>query len=324
MDINSPFQIGSLQLTNRLIQGPLAGYTCAPYRATFAAFQQPAYCVSEMISAHDLLRRQPPRFVSRDPSEHCLAYQISGYDPEIMAGAAKILQDMGADLIDINCGCPKPKIRKKGAGSALLTDPERIIRILTAIKARISIPLTVKIRLQGGELDLQLAQMLEQAGADGLVVHGRRWQDDYDKPCDRQQIAAIKRSVTIPVIANGDISDFESLQTMLQETICDAYMIARAGTGRPWLYQSLLSPDQSGKKQWCFTQAIDVFMSHLRGLAQLQNEYHTVLQSKTLVRYYFKPWLTRAELIPYYELETFTAIEQFLRENVGRALAQQN
>lgn len=316
MDINSSFQIGNLRLTNRLIQGPLAGYTCAPYRATFAAFQQPAYCVSEMISAHDLLRRQPSRFVYRDPSENCLAYQISGSDPEIMTRAAEILQDLGADLIDINCGCPKPKIRKKGAGSALLTDPERIVKIVAAIKAQISVPLTVKIRLQGGELDLQMAQMIEQAGADGLVVHGRRWQDDYDKPCDRQQIASIKRGVAIPVIANGDIADLESLQTMLQDTACDAYMIARAGTGRPWLYQSLLSPEQPGEKL-CFAQAIEVFMTHLRGLAQLQNEYHTILQSKTLVRYYFKPWLTRAELIPYYALDTFTAIEQFLRERMN-------
>ena len=98
MDINSSFQIGALTFANRLIQGPLAGYTCAPYRATFAAFQQPAYCVSEMISAHDLLHRQPARFVSRDPKEKYLAYQLSGYDPDVMAKAAsKRLLELGYD-----------------------------------------------------------------------------------------------------------------------------------------------------------------------------------------------------------------------------------
>lgn len=317
MDINSSFQIGALTFPHRLIQGPLAGYTCAPYRATFAAFQQPAYCVSEMISAHDLLHRQPARFVSRDPKEKYVTYQLSGYDPDVMAKAAVIMQGLGADMIDINCGCPKNKIRKKGAGSALLTSPDRIAQIITAIKARITIPLTVKIRVQGLEQDLNLAKIIEQAGADGLVVHGRRWQDNYEQPCDKHQIALIKRAVTIPVIANGDIADHASLQAMLKETACDAYMIARAGTGRPWLYQALLHPEAARSLSWSLSQAIAMFMSHLQGLAQLQNDYRAVLQSKTLVRYYFKPWLTREQLLGYYDLDSFIKIEEYLCNFIG-------
>lgn len=317
MDINSSFQIGALTFPHRLIQGPLAGYTCAPYRATFAAFQQPAYCVSEMISAHDLLHRQPARFVARDPKEKYVTYQLSGYDPDVMAKAAVIMQGLGADMIDINCGCPKNKIRKKGAGSALLTSPDRIAQIITAIKARITIPLTVKIRVQGLEQDLNLAKIIEQAGADGLVVHGRRWQDNYEQPCDKQQIALIKRAVTIPVIANGDIADHASLQAMLKETACDAYMIARAGTGRPWLYQALLHPEAARSLSWSLSQAIAMFMSHLQGLAQLQNDYRAVLQSKTLVRYYFKPWLTSEQLLGYYDLDSFIKIEEYLCNFIG-------
>jgi tRNA-dihydrouridine synthase B len=317
MDINSSFQIGALTFPHRLIQGPLAGHTCAPYRATFAAFQQPAYCVSEMISAHDLLHRQPARFVSRDPKEKFVTYQLSGYDPDVMAKAAEIMQGLGADMIDINCGCPKNKIRKKGAGSALLTSPDRIAQIITAIKARITIPLTVKIRVQGLEQDLNLVKIIEEAGADGLVVHGRRWQDNYEQPCDKQQIALIKRAVTIPVIANGDIADHASLQAMLEETACDAYMIARAGTGRPWLYQALLHPEAARSLSWSLSQAIAMFMSHLQGLAQLQNDYRAVLQSKTLVRYYFKPWLTREQLLGYYDLDSFIKIEEYLCNFIG-------
>jgi tRNA-dihydrouridine synthase B len=313
MDINTSFQIGALTLPHRLIQGPLAGYTCAPYRATFAAFQRPAYCVSEMISAHDLLHRQPARFVARDPAEGFLSYQISGYDPQIMASAALILQDLGADMIDINCGCPKTKIRKKGAGSALLADPERLISIIAAIKARISIPLTVKIRIQDPEQNLKLAKRIEHAGADALIVHGRRWQDNYAQPCNTQQIAQIKQSVSIPVIANGDIADSTSLQTMLQETGCDAYMIARAGTGRPWLYQALLGGEEVQPSNWSFDLAVAFFMRHIQGLAVLQNEHRAVLQSKTLVRYYFKPWIPREQLSAYYDLDSFSEIEHYLR-----------
>lgn len=309
MDINSSFQIGALRFANRLIQGPLAGYTCAPYRATFSSFQQPAYCVSEMISAHDFLTRQPARFAYRDPREGYLAYQISGYRPDVMSGAAEILQDLGADLIDINCGCPKAKIRKKGAGSALLATPERVVQIVTAIKTKITIPLTVKMRLQGAEQNLIFAKMIEQAGADALVVHGRRWQDDYDSLCDRVQIARIKSAVSIPVIANGDIADLNSLRTMAVDTACDAYMISRAGTGRPWLYQSLLSAESPS---WDFAEAVYFFMAHLQGLERLQNEHQAILQSKTLVKYYFRPWLAREQLQTYYPLDSFAKIEQYL------------
>lgn len=313
MDIKSSFQIGSLTLPHRLIQGPLAGFTCAPYRAQFAAFQRPAYCVSEMISAHDLLYRQPPRFVSRDPAEAQLAYQLCGHDPDIMARAAEILAAMGADLIDINCGCPKTKIRKKGSGSALLANPDRLIQIITAIKARIRIPVTVKIRSQESVQDVALAVAIEQAGADGLIVHGRRWQDDYAQPCNRQSIAEIKRAVTIPVIANGDISDHVSLQTMIRETGCDAYMISRAGTGRPWLYAALLDPEAKVAEQWQYEHAVYYFMQHLRGLAQLQNEHLALLQSKTLARYYFRFWFAREHLQIYYQLDSLSQIEQYLR-----------
>lgn len=317
MDINSPFQLGSVTFPHRLIQGPLAGFSCAPFRAMYALFQQPAYCVSEMISAHDLLYRQPARFVSRAPEEGQLCYQLSGDDPVILAQAARYLASIGADVIDLNCGCPKPKIRKKGAGSALLTQPERLIRIIHAVKSELSIPLTVKIRIQDNEQDILLAQAIADAGADGLIVHGRRWQDDYDVACNIEQISSIKKQVTIPVIANGDIHDAQSLHRLAAASGCDAYMISRAGTGRPWLYQELLNPETLDSAALNFEHCMGYFMKHLEGLSELQDDYQAVLQSKTLARYYFKSWFKPQQLQDYYQLNTLLDIERYLSDMVA-------
>ena len=283
--LNTSFSIGALRIENRLIQGPLAGFSCAPFRALFTDFLSPGYCVSEMISANDVLNKHQPnsRYLYRSPKEKILCYQLAGHDPLILAQAAARLESMGADLIDINVGCPKPKIRKKGAGSALLDDEQRLIFIVEQVKKSLKIPLTVKIRLQDTERNIRVAQLIEQAGADALIVHGRRWTDDYDVPCDRDEIALIKQAVRIPVIANGDMTDRASLEWFMQSG-CDAYMISRAGTGQPWLYQALLDAPVE------VTDALRLryFIQHLEALSDLEDEYRAVLQSRSLFRYYFR------------------------------------
>ncbi len=309
--INSSWKIGQLTLANRLIQGPLAGYSCAPFRALFHRFQPPSYAVSEMISAQDLIKKPPGhnRYLARAPQEQVLAYQISGQDAQHLSKAALFLQSLGADLIDLNCGCPKTKIRKKGAGSALLEKPEHLADLVKSLREVLTVPLTVKIRIQGDERDFHLADKLQQAGADALIVHGRRWQDDYDIPCDFKQIARIKDSITIPVIANGDIADQQSLAQAVAESRCDAFMIARAGCGHPWLYQALLR-DQAVHLP--MEETIDLFIQHLQGLASLENEYKAILQSKSLLRYYFRGTLSEEQSNGFYQLSTITDIENYL------------
>jgi|GEM_PF-404930 len=307
--IDSPFSIGKLTLAHRLIQGPLAGFSCAPFRRLFSQFNAPAYCVSEMISAQDVLHKheEQGRYLFRAPDEGLLCYQLSGREPDVMAAAASKLEALGANLIDINCGCPKNKIRKKGAGSALLEQPDRLVDIIKHVRAAIVCPLTVKIRIQGGSLDADLAQRLADAGADALIVHGRRWTEDYDIPSNLQQIARIKRAVGIPVIVNGDIKDLTSLNTAFSETGCDAAMIGRAGTGKPWLYQSLLNNDHTPVS---LTERIQLFLTHLQGLAALENEYQAVLQSKSLVRYYFREELEPGFLQAFYQATRLVEVEQ--------------
>lgn len=313
--ITSSLNINGLVLPNRLIQGPLAGFSCAPFRTLFSLYHAPAYCVSEMISAHDVLHKHTAtsRYLWRDPRENILCYQLAGHEPETMALAAVKLAQMGADIIDINCGCPKAKIRKKRAGSALLEEPSQLIAIVQAMRQAITIPLTVKIRLQGDERDLVLAQALQKAGSDALIVHGRRWFDDYQITVNYSQIARIKQAVTIPVIANGDIDSKETLDKAIQATQCDAFMISRAGTGHPTLYGTCLT----GQDIMLSTDdRIDCFMQHLQGLAQLESPFKAMLQSKTLVRYYFKEYITPEQLLRFYALESLIEIEAFCQQLV--------
>ncbi|MBA2652306.1 MAG: tRNA-dihydrouridine synthase family protein [Tatlockia sp.] len=310
--INTNLKIGSLTLANRLIQGPLAGFSCAPFRELFYQFKAPAYTVTEMLSAHEVVHKQPvnSRYLYRSAKEKILCYQISGSDPLLMAEAARRLESLGADLIDINCGCPKEKIRKKGAGSALLEKPLLLAAIIATVRQAVDIPLTIKIRIQGSDVDLELAKIIEEAGADALIVHGRRWTDDYDVPSDYSQIAKIKAHLSIPIIANGDIAEEQSLQDAFSKTGCDAYMISRAGTGKPWLYQSLLeSKEFFGDVQ----RQLALFLQHLQGLASLENEFKAVLQSRSLLRYYFRHQLDSTLLQDLYKLERLGDIEHRLR-----------
>jgi tRNA-dihydrouridine synthase B len=312
--LNDSFNIGSLKLPNRLIQGPLAGFSCAPFREQYYSFSPPAYCVSEMISAYDVLHKHKAtsRYLYRSPKEKTLCYQLSGTDPQIIAKAAGHLEAMGADLIDLNCGCPKTKIRKKGAGSALLERPERLGEIVSTVRKAIYLPLTVKVRIQGNENDIALAKAIEEAGADALVVHGRRWTDDYDTPCNLEQIKQIKLAVNIPVIANGDITDKASLAHAVTTSNCDAYMISRAGSGNPWLYQQLLA----GWINLEHGTRINCFINHLQSLARLENDYQAVLQSKALVRYYFRHLLTAEQLQHFYLLDNLSAIETYIKSSI--------
>ena len=310
--ISSPLRIGNLTFSNRLIQGPLAGISAAPFRRLFYQFLPPAYIVTEMMSANDVLTKHTPssRYLYRAPEETQLCYQLSGTDPEIMAQAAVKLQQLGADVIDINCGCPKMKIRKKGAGSALMDNTERLLLIVNRIREKIQIPLTVKLRIYNTSEDFVLAKRLEKAGVDALIIHGRRWTDDYDTSCNFQQIALIKAHINIPVIANGDITDCHSLYKAVTESHADAYMVSRAGCGRPWLYQSLLQPHfTQPNKNVC----IDKFIQHVHHLSLLESEHQAVIQSRKFIQYYFPELRHTEQLNAFYTLTHFDDILTYLK-----------
>jgi len=289
-----PLRIGSLLLTNNLIQGPLAGYSCAPFRLLTHQYGKPAYCVTEMISAKEL-SKQPTkrkRYIWKAPQEGVVCYQLSGNVASELAEAARIVTAAGADLIDINCGCPVPKMRAKNCGSRLLSQPAKIAELVQAIKASTPVPVSVKMRIDahsGDANNLAVAKAVEEAGADLLVVHGRHWTERYDVPCNLEQIAEIAAAVAIPVIGNGDVSDSLSLKRMLTTTNCAGVMIARSSVGQPWLFQQLIAEMDGQSFTAPSTPAVGaLFREHVLGLAELESEFIAVIQSRKLAKYYIR------------------------------------
>ena len=288
-----PLQLGSLKLPTNLIQGPLAGYSCAPYRWLIEQFGGVAYTTTEMISAYELAHHvaQPKRYLARYPDEKKVCYQISGDDPQVLSRAVEAVVKAGADLVDLNCGCPQRKIRKKGHGSKLLSDPEQLFRLLSAMRQASPITMSAKIRVDGdsGEsFNSEVVSAIESAGMDFMVVHGRHWRERYDTPVRLDDIASVVAMASIPVIANGDACSADSVRHILQHTQAAGVMICRASMGRPWVFAEIeaqfqgrdfIIPTQSERGRW--------FVLHVNKLAELDSEQSALLQSRGLIKYYF-------------------------------------
>lgn len=313
--VDSNFFIGRLKLENRLIQAPLAGISCAPFRELFSLFIKPAYAVTEMISANSILENNDlinRRYLSHSKNEGKWCIQLSGSDPKKLASAVKICEKYKPDLIDLNCGCPKPKIRAKGFGSALMDNPNKLREVVQALREATNLPLTVKIRTAGQTNDeryLESASIIANSGADAIIVHGRHFSEDYDVPVNYLQIKKISEIVNIPVIANGDIYDLDSLQKALNSSGASAVMIGRASIGKPWLFQQLLT--NSLDPSW--EERIVLFNQHICQLSILeQNEFKALLQGRRLIKWYF-PELSLTQLANCNRIESVTELLNILK-----------
>lgn len=288
----NPIRIGKLLLESNLVQGPLAGYSSAPFRVLTHRYGKPGFCTTEMISAKDLVHRAQPinRYTYRDPEEGLLSYQLSGHQPDELARAATLLSSLGADIIDLNAGCPVNKIRSKHCGSALLASPEKIYACLRAIKQNTDAAVSIKIRVAGehhDQNDLAIADAIEQSGADWMTVHGRHWTEHYETPARYSSIAAIKQEVKIPVFANGDVDSPTALKTILETTRCDGVMIARASVGRPWLFEECRAA-LSGQAYSppALAEIGEIFWEHIQGLIALAGEPIALFEARKWVKYY--------------------------------------
>lgn len=234
-------KIGNLTLPGRVLLAPMAGVTDRAFRQ-ICREQGAALTVTEMVSAKALWYgdRKTPGLLSLAGNERPAAAQIFGSDPETMAwGAQKALELSGCAVIDLNMGCPAPKIVNNGDGSALMKDPEKAGRIIEAVKKAVPVPVTVKFRLGWDDASrnyLQFARVAEQAGADAITVHGRTRAQQYEGRADWDAIAEVKAHAGIPVVANGDAATPEAARALLEHTGADGVMIGRGALGDPWIF----------------------------------------------------------------------------------------
>ena len=234
-------KLGNLEITGDLVLAPMAGVTDLAFR-TICAELGAAVTVTEMVSSRALIYqdKKSRSLLHKTPLGVCGA-QIFGNDPSVMAdGAALALEASGADFIDINMGCPMPKIANNGDGSALMKDPEKAARIVEAVVKAVPVPVTVKMR-KGWDADhvtaVECAKACEQAGAALIAVHARTREQMYTPGIDPEIIARVKDAVRVPVLGNGDIHSAEDAVEMMQATGCDGVMIARGALGDPWLFE---------------------------------------------------------------------------------------
>ncbi len=242
------FRIGSLQLKNRYLLAPLAGISDSSFRC-IAARQGASLVYTEMVSAKamDQKNRNTKELLRFTDEEKPIGVQLFGHEPDVMERTVAALEPCGFDLIDINMGCPVPKVFKNGEGSALMKDPDLACALVAAVCRQTQKPVTVKMRIgiDSEHVDpVDFAKRLEDAGAAAVTVHGRTREQYYSGPVHRDVIRDIKKELNIPVIGNGDVKDPVSAQRMFDETGCDAVMIGRGAIGNPWVFGQLIAAER--------------------------------------------------------------------------------
>ena len=287
-------KIGKVELESNILLAPMAGVTDKAFRMIVKPFG-PALMYTEMVSGKGLFykSKKTAELLTADESEKPVAVQIFGHDADIMAGIANSALEYGAAVIDINMGCPAPKIVNNGDGCALMKSPETAAKVISAVCRAVDVPVTVKFRAGWDDKSInavEFAKIAEQSGASAVTVHGRTREQFYSGTADLDIIKAVKAAVKIPVIGNGDIIDGGSAAHMLEYTGCDGIMVGRAAEGNPWIFKEISAYLKDGTvlPPPDLDERREVALKHLGLLVEFKGEHRGVLEGRKHMAWYFK------------------------------------
>ena len=287
-------KIGNVELENRYILGPMAGVTDLPFRLLCREQGAGLLCM-EMVSAKAILynNRNTKALLEIHPDEKPVSLQLFGSDPEIMSEMAKRIEERPFDILDINMGCPVPKVVKNGEGSALMKNPKLVYEIVSSMVKAIEKPVTVKIR-KGFDDDhvnaVEIAKIIEEAGAAAVAVHGRTREQYYSGKADWDIIRQVKEAVSIPVIGNGDVTSPEKADELVRYTGCDGIMIARGAQGNPWIFSQMCAWEETGEipPRPDKDKVREMMLKHARLQLQYKGDYVGIREMRKHVAWYTK------------------------------------
>ena len=290
------FKIGNVVIKNNIVLAPMAGVCNSAFRKIVKEMGC-GLVYAEMVSDKGLVydSKKTRDMLYFEECERPIVQQIFGSDVDTFVKAAKMVEDiMHPDIIDINMGCPVPKVAVKAqAGAALLKDPDKIYEIVKAVKENTSVPITVKIRSgwDGNSINaVEVAKVVEKAGALAICVHGRTRSQGYSGSADLDIIKRVKESVSIPVIGNGDVRDIQSAKEMFSYTGCDAIMIGRGVLGNPWLIKKLVTYFDTGEviEDPTYSERIEMCFHHMNYLLKIKPEKVAILEMRSHIAWYLK------------------------------------
>ena len=321
MAIIRTLQIGNVTLENNLILAPMAGVSDLPFRLLCREQGAGLVCM-EMVSAKAILykNRNTEELLNIDPKEHPVSLQLFGSDPDIISEIAKQIEERPFDILDLNMGCPVPKVVNNGDGSALMKNPRLAGEIIEKTARAIKKPLTVKIRKGFDDAHVnavELAHIAQESGAAAVAVHGRTREQYYAGHADWDIIRQVKEAVSIPVIGNGDIRTPVDVAAMAEQTGCDGYMIARGAEGNPWIFRQILHYFETGEHlaRPDFSEVTEMLLRHAKMQIDCKGDYTGIREIRKHAAWYTAGYRNSSKLRGRInEVENYEQLEALFRE----------